>query len=440
MRTVAWIVGSLGLWGALSTPLFAQTAQVSGKVLDVAGTPIVGAQIEVSNPASAGLVYKGTTDKKGSYMIAGVLATEQHPIWNVTVKADGYVPVKAVFLGRTADKVRYDDNTQNLSARSPVAQARVKAFADVKMDFTMGPGEAAPAAATGTGAAPDATAGGILPTAPAGAPGAPGAPPDPGAEAYAAAIESVRKGDPEASVDLFKTSIEAKPDDWERRDVFAKVLLRLDRQGEATIQANKAIALAPDKAAPLLTLTDIYLARGLGDKAAESIAKAGELEPDNLKVLERRASLAASQGKVDEAIALNEKVLEKKPDNTEVLVALADLYNRKKEPKKAEEALNRVVALDPKNAYRTFYNLGVVILNREDATEADNRKAGEAFRKSIELKPDYALAHRDLGFTLLRMGSLPEARKELQRYVDLDPRARDAAEIKDTIKSLGGSK
>jgi len=38
------------------------------------------------------------------------------------------------------------------------------------------------------------------------------------------------------------------------------------------------------------------------------------------------------------------------------------------------------------------------------------------------------------------MGSLPEARKELQRYVDLDPRARDAAEIKDTIKSLGGSK
>jgi Flp pilus assembly protein TadD len=250
----------------------------------------------------------------------------------------------------------------------------------------------------------------------------------------------VRKGDPEASVDLFKKAIDAKPDDWERRDVFAKVLLRLDRQGEATIQANKAIGLAPDKAAPLITLTDIYLARGLPDKAADSIAKAGELEPENLKVLERRASLAASQGKLDEAIELNEKVLAKKSDNTEVLVALADLYNRKKDPKKAEEMLNRVVALDPKNAYRTFYNLGVVILNREDTTDADNRKAGEAFRKSIDLKPDYALAHRDLGFTLLRMGNLPEARKELQRYVDLDPRARDVAEIKDTIKSLSGSK
>jgi Flp pilus assembly protein TadD len=440
MRKVALVVGSLGLFGALSAPLHAQTAQVSGKVLDGAGAPVVGAQVEVSNSDSPGLVYKGKTDKKGSYMIAGVLATEQHPIWNVAIKADGYYPVKAVFLGRTADKVRYDDNEQNLSARNPIAQARVKAFADVKVDFTMAQGEAAPAAGAGTGTPADATAGGILPTTPVGAPSTPGAPADPGAEAYAAAIDSVRKGDPEASVDLFKKAIEGKPDDWERRDLFAKVLLRLDRQGEATIQANKAVGLAPDKAAPLLTLTDIYMARGLPDKAAESIAKAGELEPDNLKVLERRASLAATQGKVDEAIALNEKVLEKKPDNTEVLVALADLYNRKKEPKKAEEALNRVVALDPKNAYRTFYNLGVVILNREDASDADNRKAGEAFRKSIELKPDYALAHRDLGFALLRMGNLPEARKELQRYVDLDPRARDAAEIKGTIKSLEGSK
>jgi len=439
MRKVALFAGSLVLGAALASPAHAQTAQVSGKVLDGSGAPVVGAQVEVTNPDSAGLVYKGTTDKKGAYMIGGVLSTEQHPIWNVTIKAEGYVPVKASYVARTADKVRYADDAPTLNAKNPTIQVRVKAFADVKLDFTMAPGDAG-AAAAGTApaaGAADPTGGGILPTAPVAAPGAPA---EPGAEDYAAAIESVRKGDPEASVDLFKKAIDAKPDDWERRDVFAKVLLRLDRQGEATIQANKAIGLAPDKAAPLITLTDIYLARGLPDKAADSIAKAGELEPENLKVLERRASLAASQGKLDEAIELNEKVLAKKSDNTEVLVALADLYNRKKDPKKAEEMLNRVVALDPKNAYRTFYNLGVVILNREDTTDADNRKAGEAFRKSIDLKPDYALAHRDLGFTLLRMGNLPEARKELQRYVDLDPRARDVAEIKDTIKSLSGSK
>jgi Flp pilus assembly protein TadD len=438
MKRVAWVIGSLAVLGFLSAPLRAQTAQVTGKVVDGAGAPIADAQIEVQSPDSGSLVYRGSTDKKGGFLVSGILATEQHPVWNVTVKADGYLPVKASYVARTSDKVRYDAaDAVKLSPRSPALQARIKAFAEVRVEFTMTPGEASPPVAEAPPAAAEPAGGGILPTAPT---AGPGAPEGPGAEAYAAAIASVRNGDPEGSVEHFKQAIEAKPDDWERRDLFAKVLLRLDRQGEATIQANKAAALAPDKAGPLVTLTDIYLARGLPDKAAESIAKAGELEPDNLKVLERRASLAASQGQVDQAIALNEQVLQKKPDNTEVLVALADLYNRKKQPKKAEEMLNRVVELDPKNAYRTFYNLGVVILNREDTSDADIRKAAEAFRKSIELKDGYALAHRDLGFAMLRMGNLVDARKELQRYVDLDPRARDAAEIKDTIKSLAPGK
>ena len=435
MKRFAWLLGSLGVVGALSLPVQAQTAQVVGKVVDATGAPIAGAQIEVQSVDQAAAVYKGTTDKKGNFVVAGVLASEQHPMWNVVAKAEGHIPLKATFVARTSDKVRYADSEKKLSAQSPVIPVPVKAFSEVRVEFTMVPGEAEPEPIAAAAPAADAPGAGILGTSPA--PPAAGAPGDPGADAFAAAIDSVRKGDPEASVDNFKKAIEAKPDDWERRDLFAKVLLRLDRQGEATIQANKAAQLAPDKAGPQITLSEIYTARGLSEKAAEAIGKASELEPDNLKVLERRASLLAGQGKTDEAIALNEKVLEKKPDNTEVLVALADLYNRKKQPKKAEEMLNRVVALDPKNAYRTFYNLGVVILNREDSSEGDNRKAAEAFRKSIDLKENYALAHRDLGFTLLRLGDLQEARKELQRYVDLDPRARDVAEIKDTIKSLG---
>jgi tetratricopeptide (TPR) repeat protein len=162
-----------------------------------------------------------------------------------------------------------------------------------------------------------------------------------------------------------------------------------------------------------------------------------------VKVLERSANVAAQAGKLDEALALNEKVLAKKPDSTEAMVAMADIYNRKKQPKKAEEMLAKVVELDPKNAYRTFYNLGAVISNRDDLTDADNRKAIESFRKAINLKPDYAVAHRDLGFALLRAGDkadLIEARKELAKYIDLEPHARDAADIKATIKSLEGGK
>ena len=41
---------------------------------------------------------------------------------------------------------------------------------------------------------------------------------------------------------------------------------------------------------------------------------------------------------------------------------------------------------------------------------------------------------------LLRTGDLMGASKALEKYVDLDPRAKDAADIKATVKSLSSAK
>lgn len=424
-RTLLWptLLMSLAVAGGAR----AQTSALVGKVLDMDGKPVQGAEISAVAVAFPDRVTKGTSDKKGSFFIDGLLYAAQAPEWKVSIKGEGWVPVSLKIVARDGSKTMYFSDDAKLSAANPSLQFKMRPFSEIRLEYTMRPGDAS------------AEANPILPPAAAtGAPGAAGA--AAASDTYAQAIEKVREGDSEGSVDLFKKAIDEKPDDWERRDLFAKVLLKLDRQGEATIQANKAAQLAPDKAGPLITLTDIYIARSMPEKAADAVAKAQQLEPENLKVLERAAAVAANSGKIDDAIAMNEKVLAAKPGNTEVLVALADLYNRNKQPKKAEEALNKVVALDPGNAYRTFYNMGVVIENRDDASEADHRKAAEAFRKAIELKPNYATAHRELGFALLRLGDLPGARKEFQKYVDLEPHAKDAAEINDTIKSLGSAK
>ena len=403
----------------------AATSEILGKIYDSEGKPVSGAEVAAWNKSVPGSVYKGSSDKRGSFLITGLLYDIQSPLWVVSVKGDGWVPVSVKIVARDSQKALYFTDDVKLSAVKPSTDIKMRGFAQIRMDFTLRPGDAAAEAAP-------------VPTIPVGAAGL--VPVAAVEDPYTQAIEKVKAGDSEGSVELFKKAIEEKPEDWERRNVFAKVLLKLDRAGEATIQANKAAQLAPDNAGPLVTLTDIYLARGLADKAADAIARAQQLEPESEKVLERAASVAASAGKIDEAIALNEKVLASKPGSTEVLVALADLYNRNKQPKKAEEVLNKVVELDPANAHRTFYNLGLVIENRDDATENDHRKAIEAFRKAIDLKPNYAIAHRDLGFALLRTGDLMGASKELQKYVDLDPRAKDAAEITATIKSLSSSK
>src|SRR5947207_212057 len=93
-----------------------------------------------------------------------------------------------------------------VSALTAVAQAetsevKLRGFAEIRMDYTMRPGDAAAEAAP----AP------AIPLPAGAAPGVGAA-----ADAYSQAIEKVRAGDAEGSVDLFKQAIEAKPDDWER--------------------------------------------------------------------------------------------------------------------------------------------------------------------------------------------------------------------------------
>ena len=63
-------------------------------------------------------------------------------------------------------------------------------------------------------------------------------------------------------------------------------------------------------------------------------------------------------------------------------------------------------------------------------------KSIEAFRKAIDLKPDYPAPHRELAYSLLRTGDADGARRELESYLKLAPEAADAGEVQATVKSL----
>ena len=163
---------------------------------------------------------------------------------------------------------------------------------------------------------------------------------------------------------------------------------------------------------------------------------ARKVGPSDPKRARRHAVSAAETGKTAEAIEAWTAVVAAKPDDSEAWMALGDLHARAGDAAKSEAAYKKVTELDPEHAYRTYFNLGALIENRENLTEADNRRAAEAFRKAIEIKPDYALAYRHLGYTLLRMGDLAEAKKAFVRYLELEPKAADAGEIRATVKSL----
>jgi Flp pilus assembly protein TadD len=83
-----------------------------------------------------------------------------------------------------------------------------------------------------------------------------------------------------------------------------------------------------------------------------------------------------------------------------------------------------------------FFNIGALIMNKDDRGEADTQRAIGAFRKAIELKPDYREAHKQLAYALLGAGDRAGAVAELEECVRLDPNAPDSSQMKALLKSL----
>lgn len=395
----------------------AASTEVNGKVVDKNGQPVADASVRLVNKKSSNLDYTVTSDKKGMFFIPNVFFQEAAKAWTISCSAPNLVATHVKYVGRTAQKVIYDQGEKDVSPGGEIV-IRIEALAEVKVDFTLGPPPPVEAVAV------------------PGVEGTAEAESDP----FVLAQRKVGLQDFEGAAELLKTSIEAKADDAERRELYAKVLYKLDRSGEALIQANKAAEIAPDHVGPQLLLADLHAARGNKEKAAAALTRARELDPTNTKVLDRIGNVALDQGKLDAAIEAFEALVAADPSHAEGWMSLGNAYNQKGQSDKAEAAFRKVVELSPQNAHEVFFNLGALIENRPELTDADNRKSIEAFRKAAEIKPDYAKAHRHLGFALLRTGDLAGARKSLQEYLDLAPNAPDAAEIRATVKELAPAK
>lgn len=387
-----------------------------GKVVDAEKKPVLDAKIRITNQTNAAIFKEGATDKRGNYWIPGVQYSQQNRMFVVQVVTPGLGVHQVKVVGRAGDRTIYDEWEKDLRGSTDPFEVRVLGVGELRIELTVGPP-----------AEKDA------PTAAAAAPGAPAAE---GADPLLVAQDKARAGDFQGAALLLEGAVKEKPDDVERREWYATVLLRLDRAGEAQAQAMKAIQAAPERVNARITLADAQYQLGQADRARETLAEARKVAPTDARVARRYALIAGETGKVPEAIEAWTVVVGAKPDDAEAWMALGDLHAQAGQTAKSEEAYRKVTELDPQNAYRTYFNLGALIENRDNLTESDNRRAADAFRKAIEIKPDYAVAHRHLGYTLLRMGDLAGAKKAFARYLELDSKAADAAEIRATVKSL----
>ena len=387
-------------------------SQAKGKVVDADGNPIVDAVITFNPVNPPKNVYEARTDKHGTYWLPNLLYRPPGD-WEVRIQAEGFWSGSAKVVSRTADRTLVGDPWEGkIHMGGAPLQVRITGLGQATIDFTLSTEREASAQA----AAPAAE--------------------DP----LAIGQTKIQAGDFAGAIDPLQKAVQASPEDIERRQLLAYALWKSDRLQEAEAEAARAAEIAPDKPGPHLILAEVYKAKGDNARAWEAIQKEQAIDPAKVAVLERVAVLASEMGRLDDAIAANEAITRVQPDHADAWVSLGSLYAEKKQTEKSEQAFRKVVELDPQNASQTFYNIGAVLANKSDLSDADNRKAIEAFRKAVELKPDYAAAHRELAYSLLRSGDADGARRELEGYLKLAPQASDAGEVQATVKSLSKKK
>jgi len=180
-----------------------------------------------------------------------------------------------------------------------------------------------------------------------------------------------------------------------------------------------------------------------------------------------QAQIVSRQGRTREAVDLLQKELQaSKTENPAVLSTLGSLYRDLGENEDAIRWLEKAVALDPANLKAVltlgtlhsslgheddaeryfqmaveagasagqegavvFFNLGALNYN-----QGEFRSAAEAYERAVALRPSYAAAHRELGYTYWELDEKGKASEHFEKYLELQPKAADRAEIETRIR------
>jgi tetratricopeptide (TPR) repeat protein len=402
-------------------PVFGQAGmgEIRGKVTDADGNPLAGVEVTFSSTVNDTAVYTAKTNKKGRFLRSGIVYYHEGR-WKVTVDHEDYVPVWVHIESRTQTAL-VDKFDKDLKPGTGIPLFYLRAFGKGVIDIKLAPaGEVASAEGAIPGqSGSTANAAAVMPKDP-----------------WQLATTLVSQGRLEDSLPQFAKAVNEEPENLERRVAYAKVLYQQTKYGDALQQATKATELNPQSLEANMVLYSIHVASENLAAAASSLDQALELAPDDLRVLNQIAFLADRSDDPEKAIGAYEKITEVEPDNVDAWVALGGLYADTGRMQESAKAYEKVGELDPANAHQAFYNLGVLLMNKQNASAADSKRAVQALMQAVEIKDDYPLAWQKLGYAKLGIGDIAGAVSALEKYVELSPNAKDAAEVKSMAAAL----
>lgn len=288
--------------------------------------------------------------------------------------------------------------------------------------------------------------------------------------AYNAGITAMRNKDNITAVARLKEATVHDPELRQAWAVLSSVHLELGNDREAAEAAEKAIALGALDESVLVARWQAYrnlkdetqTARALAElerigrrleeakrvhNEAVALTKTGDnegafakfqealtLDPSLRPSLLGLATAGVAIGRNAEAVEAAETILKTEPGNEKALRLRFNAALALGDKVKLADALVGLAAIEPKVAHDGLLRLAFEAYDASDMTLAKQR-----FAKVLEIAPDSPMAHYYIGLISVGQGASPEARRHLQRFVELAPNDPEADSAREMLKHLGKS-
>lgn len=222
------------------------------------------------------------------------------------------------------------------------------------------------------------------------------------------AKESLLKNDHKTAVIQLKNALQKDPQLAEARFLLAKALLEGSDPTGAEVELRKAKDLnyPADEVVPLLARTLLML--GQPEKVTGELAKAELTTPAAKSALQTSIGQAyVMQGKPDQAEAAYAASLAAEPGNPPALIGEARMKAGRGDLPGAVALLDRALEKSP-GLHDAWQIKGDLL-----SAQGDAAGAMLAYRKALEIKPDYLAAHAAIIRQLLAEGKIDDAGAQL---------------------------
>ena len=234
--------------------------------------------------------------------------------------------------------------------------------------------------------------------------------------------------------------------------LLGQALEKVHRLEAAAKHYHRSLEIDPRDVRPLIELAELRNAQGRTEEADGYMRRVRDLRPNDLAALQNTAEMLRKRGRYEEAVKAYGAALDVDPDYPLAHAGLGHTFLAMKRYEEALASLNRSLSLAPDSASAAGRHVlagrAAQALNRArvaaehfERAMATNPRNAQAldylamlrfgqrryqetlglYRRLLELQPDSAQTHSNLGATLYHLGRAEEAIRSFDRALVLDP-------------------